>query len=278
MRSNVHSHGAETPLSRYAIPESPTSQSPVLELRPPTLHLTKITPTSQSQTQFHFASPLPPHRPAPILSLSKSAPLSALEARLRAEFGLEGGEIRIFTFALKTPLEREIAPVKARELVDVENPVDTAFGSRTLGEVGIVSPLQGLAIEHHNLGESYPLDLLPPKPQKVDRPLIGRTLGAQPSPGVPRGRPSVRATVDSDEEGGVGVLPGSYPRTPETSPSRGVGRSISADRVERRPSLNLRVSSGLGFSREDRVRGTTGLNNLGNPPKPQFRLLGLTRL
>jgi hypothetical protein len=217
--------------------------------------------------QFHFASPLPPHRPAPILSLSKSAPVSALEARLRAEFALEGGELRLFTFPLKpnSALEREISPLKASELVDVENPVDTVFGSRTLGEVGIVSPLQGLAIEHHNLGESYPLDLIShPRTTTSDRPLIGRTLGAQPATGVPRGRPTARVQLgDSDEEGGVGVLPGSYPRTPETSPSRGIGRSISADRVERRPSLNLRVSSGLGFSREDRVRGTTGLNNLG---------------
>jgi len=305
----LRSHGAQSSLPRKTIPESPISQTPQIELRPPKIHLTKITrPTIQSQQTFSFYTPYP--QPSPTLSLSKSAPVSDLDNKVRDMYDLPGVEIRYFRFDLVggRDVTRDTSPAKVRRLIDVDAPLDTSLLTRTLGEIGLVEPRLGIAFEHRHPNQKFPLDTSPTtSPTQQSPPSQGHTLGAAPNVlgFETRGRPLSKGyTSDSlgttrkkslnlgdstdDEESGAGrligpLLPGSYPRTPDASPARAgtttgaaAVRSASADRVERRAgAFNLRFSSGSGFLKDERVRGTTGLNNLGTLSLPKIKYLFL---
>ena len=164
--------------------------------------------------------------------------------------------------------------------------------TRTVGDLGIVEPFLGLAIEHRLNDAPFPTDIpipsSPPTITTTTNPSFtspgGRTLGAAPTTFTPLNRPrssSPRHTQtlnlgSSDDEdlgasrgnkgkevvvAGTGMLPGAYPRSPT-----GV-RSSSAERFGERKmgSFNARFTQP---AKEDRVKGTTGLNNLGTPPLP----------
>jgi len=180
---------------------------------------------------------------------------------------------------------------------------ETEKSSLTVAEWGIVEPYGGLAIEFRMSHETpFATDISPaPSPQSATTATTtslltqavaqGRTLGSAPS-FTPLNRPrssSPRTTHDlpiqeSDEEsaeGGVArgtttgmMLPGAYPRSPT------VVRSNSAERWNER---KIGTAGTTAFSarfaappaKEERVRGTTGLNNLGTLPDSPPTPLGL---
>jgi hypothetical protein len=169
--------------------------------------------------------------------------------------------------------------------------------TRTVGDLGIVEPFLGLAIEHRlddttPFPTDIPIPSSPPTTTTINPSFIspgGRTLGAAPTTFTPLNRPrssSPRHTQtlnlgSSDDEdlggargnkgkevvmAGTGMLPGTYPRSPT-----GV-RSSSAERFGERKmgSFNARFTQP---AKEERVKGTTGLNNLGKPSAPPCRSL-----
>lgn len=154
--------------------------------------------------------------------------------------------------------------------------------SKTVGEVGIVEPYVGLAVEWKGLGNSWPMDerkLLEQSSthENSDGPVGGRTLGGIPGSSftalnTSRGRTMDKSLFESDDDSSpLGrlngqvvfgpVLPSSFSRTSPTLLLRSSSAERSSDRFK--TPFNARFSSQP--PKDDRVRGTTGLNNLGTP-------------
>jgi hypothetical protein len=163
---------------------------------------------------------------------------------------------------------------------DREDCLDFSLKSQTVGQIGIVEPYLGIAVER-KLGSVFPMDQelsLSDQSSTQSSSLLangGRTLGANPNSftALSHRRPSTENQIfDSDDESApLGklngkpisgpVLPGAYPRTSSlNSLSQSSGERFS----ERyRTGFNTRFTESP--PKEERVRGTTGLNNLGSP-------------
>lgn len=280
------SHGVLSECGRKVIPESPLSTRGVVELRPPRIVLTQIAPPpSQSATMFNFSTPV--KRTAPIIRISKADPVADLERQIRVFLNLPSDcLIRCYKFAatkndfltIEMPTSSIIRLIPDREdTLDIPEKPSLADDSKTVGEIGIVEPYIGIAVEYKSEEDgSWPLDTEPtsssgPASSSTSEmpPAGGRTLGSTPGVLTLRSRSQDRPSFDDDEDSGLGrlnghvvsgpVLPGSYPR--HLTNSTAFNRSASAERYGERSktSFNSRFAS----QSSTRVRGTTGLNNLG---------------
>lgn len=169
-----------------------------------------------------------------------------------------------------------------RLIPDRTDTLEFDLKTQTVGEIGIVEPYLGIAVEWKQLGGTWPMDeTIQSEPPSKDEGSTdvqqggGRKLGSSPTAMLPfsslnrRRRSSAGNNVlGSDEDSPplgtlngkalMGpVLPGSYPRA--LSP---VQRSSSAERYGERNkvSFNSRIKI---LPKVERVRGTIGLNNLG---------------
>ena len=242
---------------------------------------------------FDFSAKSGPQ--ATSIVVSKADTLDRLESKIRSTLGLSlEGQIRCYKYPVKRSdfISWEIdTKFVSRMVLDRDDLIDFTLRSRTVGEVGIVEPYVAIAVEWKALGGSWPMDDESSSSSEessiqgaststdmVPMNSGGRTLGASPNSFTAlnyRGRFSnEKARGDSDDEYPLGtlngqpvsgpVLPGSYPRT---SPPNSFLRSSSTDRFGERykTSFNSRLNQQPSYTREERARGTTGLNNLGNP-------------
>ena len=280
------SHGADSEVSRNVIPASPTSNQPVIELRPPELLLTKIVPAKPLSSQVFDFSPMPVSRATSII-VSKSDTLSTLDSKIRTHLGfLPAGSIRCYKFPCKRGdnVVSEWSTRKAfQEIPDRDDVLLFDLKSKTVGEVGIVEPYVGMAVEWKGLGNSWPMDEEMPSEQSSTHELSdvrvgGRTLGGIPGSSftalnTPRGRTMEKSLFESDDDSSplgrlngkviLGpVLPGSYSRTSASLFLRSSSAERSSERFK--TPFNTRFSSQP--PKEDRIRGTAGLNNLGTFP------------
>jgi hypothetical protein len=226
--------------------------------------------------------------------VSKSDTLFTLDAKIRSHLGfLFAGSIRCYKFPCKRgdSVHSEWSTRKAfQEIPDRDDILEFDLKSKTVGEVGIVEPYIGIAVEWKGLGNSWPMDEETLSEQSSthdpsDVPVGGRTLGGIPGSSftalnTSRGRTIEKSLFESDDDdlssqlGRINgqvvfgpVLPNSYTRTSTTL----LLRSSSADRSTERfkTPFNARFSSQT--PKDDRIRGTTGLNNLGIPLLPLHR-------
>lgn len=278
------SHGADSEVARKVIPISPTSLQGVIELYPPEIVLTRIRPMTSSAFNFSAGS----SSDTVSITVSKSDTLDILDSKIRRALSLlSTGDIRCYRFPVARlgTVRSELTPAQAAALLsDPPESLDFSLKSQTVGEIGIVQPYLGLAVEWKQLGGTWPMDELNSERSSgpIDMPRAGRTLGAEPNSlsqlqlsltHQRRVSDDKSPFDDSDDDPPLGkingqavlgpVLPGSYPRD---SPPNSVLRSSSAERfVERyKPSFNSRFS--IQSPKEERVLGTTGLNNLGTLP------------
>jgi ubiquitin carboxyl-terminal hydrolase 4/11/15 len=170
----------------------------------------------------------------------------------------------------------EIPTNEAAKLIsDPDFPLDLSIKSQTVGEIGLVEPLIGIAIEHKENDASWPMDDTPRQdpgqPQSSPEFPTGRTLGASPNSFTTLNR---RPSQDEPSLGTIngkpiaGPIPGSYPTT---RPSFFRATSPSSERYK--STFNARFAPP---PKEDRVRGITGLNNLGKTPPNLLTLIGNT--
>jgi hypothetical protein len=293
------SHGVDSEVARHVIPFSSTSFQPTIELRPPQLLLTKIiSKKPQTTLLFDFSTPKPPP-PATSIVISKSDTLNTLSTKIRRHLSmLQIGQIRCYKFTVKRTdvIPSEISVLKASKM-ELQEPLEFTLLSKTVGEIGIVEPFIGIAVEWKSFTSSFPMDeeiisassssSSSSSSEFSNRPatemVSGYTLGAMPNSQFTalnsRGRQKALFDVTDDDDndpppslGRINgqivsgpLLPGSWPRT---SPPNFRSSSVDGRAGERiKTSFNSRFSSQP--PKEDRVRGTTGLNNLGmNPSSP----------
>jgi len=285
-------------------PSSP-SHGGVVELRPPHLLLSKISASKpQSVHLFSFGT-----QPAPArgINVSKSDSMAHLMHLIRStlDIPVTATDFR----AYKIPLSRrdkfnaEITVQQLLEKTTKEQVLELPLKdeeTRTVGELGIVEPFIGFAVEYRVSSDTpFPTDIPITSSSPVTTPTRptfasqGRTLGAAPSTFTSLNRPrssSPRTThektinlagssEDEDDTRPVGIsgrtsngkeastvgmmLPGAYPRSPT-----GV-RSSSAERYgDRNKGAGSFSARFTQPAKEERIKGTTGLNNLGTPPLP----------
>lgn len=280
-----YSHGAHSEVARKVIAESSISLKPVVELRPPIIVVSQIVPPpSVSVTVFNFGGGIRTNPLARSITISKADTVDNLETSLRNHLSLKTtGQIRCYKIKLTrkdAPPERFKVSEVLRFIPDKDDKLDFTFKSRTVGEIGIVEPYLGIAVEWKELGDTWPMDLKHPVIEQASKDEDsadahtsekGHTLGASPLKMLPFGRRRLSHEQNifgsDDESPQLGtlhgravlgpLLPGSYPRS--LSP---IQRSSSAERYGERNkvSFNSRVSS---VHRAERISGTTGLNNLG---------------
>jgi hypothetical protein len=281
----ICSHGVDSEVSRQVIPTSPTSIQPTVELRPPEIVLTKIIPPMTTQI-FDFSAPT--ISPAKSIVVSKADTVESFEAKIRAHLDLlSASQIRCFKFPVQRTdnIGSEMNTSKAvRMFPDQNDSLDFSVKSRTVGEIGIVEPYVGIAVEWKESGNTWPMEEASSSSEQSSvqdvafPPGGGRTLGSAPNSFTALNRPrrssNEKSLFESDDDdsplGKINgqaisgpVLPGSYPRT--VSPTNSYIRSSSAERYsDRYKTFNSRFSSQP--PKEDRIRGTTGLNNLGSVP------------
>jgi hypothetical protein len=221
--------------------------------------------------------------------VSKADSLDTLESKIRDSLSLlPTGFIRCYKFPVNRTdsILSKVTTKKATTLIpDRGNSLDFSLKSRTIGQIGIVEPYLGIVVEWKQIGSNFPMDLELSSDQSSaqDSSSIfangGRTLGGIPNSftALSHRRPSTDNHIfDSDDEtaplGKLNgkpisgpVLPGSYPRTSQLNSYL---RSSSGERFGERykTPFNTRF---IESPKEERVRGTTGLNNLGSLP---FRL------
>jgi hypothetical protein len=209
----------------------------------------------------------------------------SLETSLREHLSLKPtGLIRCYKIKLTrkdTPPERFKVNEVLRFIPNKDDTLDFTTKTKTVGEIGIVEPYLGIAVEWKELGDTWPMDIkhsvsetASKEDSSAEAEILekGHKLGASPTRMMPfnRRRLSDEKNVfgSDDESPHLGtshgrsvlrpLLPGPYPRS--LSP---VQRSSSAERYgeRNRVSFNSRVSN---TPRIERVGGTTGLNNLGS--------------
>ena len=221
--------------------------------------------------------------------VSKSDTFFTLDSKIRTHLGfLSAGSIRCYKFPCKrgdNVLSEWTTRKAFQEIPDRDDILEFDSKSKTVGEMGIVEPYVGVAVEWKGLGNSWPMDEEMPSEQSSthelsDVPVGGRTLGGIPGSAftalnTSRGRTMEKSLFDSDDDSSpLGrlngkvifgpVLPGSYSRPSSTLFLRSSSAERATDRFK--TSFNGRFSQP---PKEDRVRGTIGLNNLGtSPPKP----------
>ena len=282
-----YSHGALSEVSRKVIPESSLSLKPVVELRPPIIVVSQIVPPpSVSVTVFNFGGGVRINPPARSMTISKADTVATLETNLRNHLSLKAtGQIRCYKIKLTrkdNPPQRFKVSEVLRFIPDKDDQLDLTVKTRTVGEIGIVEPYLGIAVEWKEMGDTWPMDFKHPVIEQASKDEgsadahtseKGHTLGASPLKMLPFSRRRLsdeKNIFESDDESPRSVtlhsravlgpaLPGSYPRS--LSP---IQRSSSAERYGERNkiSFNSRVSN---VHRVERIRGTTGLSNLGRP-------------
>ena len=296
------SHGADSEVARQVIRMSSISIQPIIELRPPQLLLTKIIPKKPQTTLLFDFSPSPP---ATSIVISKSTTVNTLITKIKDHLSiLSTGQLRCYKFPIKRTdnIRSEITALKASKM-ELQDPLElNLLLSKTVGEIGIVEPFIGIAVESKSGINTFPMDEetistssstsssssseFPSRP--VTEMVSGYTLGATPNSQFTslnsRGRAKALFDLtdddDNDSTSPLGringkvvsgpVLPGSWPRT---SPPNFRSSSLDGRTGERfKTSFNSRFSSQP--PKEERVQGTTGLNNLGmNPSSPLLVLV-----
>lgn len=285
------SHGVESEVQRQVIYSAPHSTNTEIELRPPQLVLTKIVPPpTMSNKVFDFAAaPTFNNIPkATSIHVSKSDTIDTLDSMIRSALSLSSsGEIRCYKFPIKRSdnlLSQMTPPQISRLLPDRDDHLDLLNKFKSVGEIGIVESYVAIAVEWKADDGTWPMDEDTSSSgqssvQGTSSSDVsysnggGRTLGAAPNSFTalnrPRRQSNDKSVFDSEDEGSsygrqggqlIGpTLPGSYPRT--TSPTQ-LLRSSSSERYGERykTSFNSRFMSA---AKQERVRGTTGLNNLG---------------
>ena len=204
------SHGADSEVSRLVIPTSPTSNSPTIELRPPELLLIKIIPPKPLSSRSFEFSPIPVSQATSIV-VSKSDTLFLLDSKIRIHLGLSpAGSIRCYKFPCGRGdhILSEWTTRKAlEEIPDCDDVLEFDSGSKTVGEIGIVAPYVGIAVEWKGLGNSWPMEvqITPDKSyQQLSEVLVsGRTLGGIPNSSftalnTTRGRSLDKSLVEPD--------------------------------------------------------------------------------
>jgi hypothetical protein len=223
------------------------------------------------------------------IQVSKSDTIDTLDSMIRSALSLSSsGEIRCYKFPIKRSdnlLSQMTPPQITKLLPDRDDHLDFQNKFKSVGEVGIVESYVALAVEWKAEEGTWPMDEdtsssgqssvqgTSSSDLSYSNGGGGRTLGAAPNPFTALNRPrrhsNDKSVLDSEDEGSaygrqggqlIGpTLPGSYPRT--TSPTQFL-RSSSTERYGERykSSFNSRF---ISTAKEERVRGTTGLNNLG---------------
>lgn len=226
--------------------------------------------------------------PATSITVSKADTVGSLEFKLRHTLSLSLGEIRCY----KVPLKRKDSPPSKfkvhevnRLIPDRTDTLDFSDPNRMVGEIGIVEPCLGIAVEWKGFGGTWPMD----EPVSssgssskdegsvdVDISGAGHRLGSSPMAMPPFNRrrrsSSEKNVLGSDDEAAplgtlngktlLGpVMPGSYPRA--ISP---VQRPSSADRYGERNKISFNSRINVP-PKVERVPGTIGLNNLGMLPQ-----------
>jgi hypothetical protein len=214
---------------------------------------------------------------ATAIVVSKADAIDSLEVQIRKHFSIpDNYDLRCYKFPYTESVSEELSPREAIQIIpERDDPLDISIKSRTIGEIGLVEPTIGIAVEHkpHDgrwlLEDDTSSDSSVQAPSSSDGP-IGRTLGASPNSFTALNRRgSVKSIDDSEDEAPLGMIngkpiagpvaiPGTYPTS--ISPRQSIVRT-STDYGERyKSSFNSRFAQP---PKEDRVRGTTGLNNLG---------------
>jgi hypothetical protein len=236
--------------------------------------LTKIIlPASQSANSFNFSAPAKPK--ATIIEVSKADTIDHLVHLIRTTLQLPSdASLRYHKLPIKTTdsIYAEMTPSDFTQLIpgrgyrlDIPEQPSPMTDATTLGQIGILESYLGIAVETKSENESWPLDSLSALPAITTSPTSmtngGRTLGSPPGTLLLRSKSQDRPSFDDDNDDTAAKvygpsLPGAYPRHLGST-----FRSQSAERYGERSkiSFNSRFAS-----QSDRVRGTTGLNNLGS--------------
>jgi hypothetical protein len=225
------------------------------------------------------------------IRVSKSETIDTLDSLIRSALSLpSAGEIRCYKFAIRRSdnlLSQMTPPQITRLLPDRDDYLDFDNKFKSVGEIGIVEPYLAVAVEWRATGAPWPMDEDTSSSDQSSAQGasssdvgytngVGRTLGAAPNSFTalnrPRRQSNDKSIFDSEDEGSsygkqngqlIGpTLPGAYPRT--VSPTQYL-RSSSSERYGERykSTFNSRFNPA---PKEQRVRGTTGLNNLGTFP------------
>lgn len=220
-----------------------------------------------------------PSKPKAItIQVSKADTIDHLVPLIRTTLQFpEDGQLRYYKFPIKKtdPISIEMTPSNIGKFIpnredalDIPEQSSSTNDSRTLGEIGIVEDFLGIAVEQKSEDGSWPMDSLasttPPTSNTSSFPMTnggGRTLGSPPGTLVLRRRSYDRTSIDDDDDDTSAkvygpTLPGAYPR--HLGPTF---RSQSAERYGERSKTSF--NSRFATSQSERVRGTTGLNNLG---------------
>ena len=281
------SHGAKSEVARKVIPTSSTNNHPIIELRPPEIVLTKITPPKQTPTSLEFDFIVGMRLPkAKSIIVSKNDSLASFDERVRDQLGLPTtGQIRCYKFPLTrdTNILSETTVTEISSIIsDKDDYLDFSIRERTVGEAGIVEPYGGIAVEWKGINGTFPMDEdTTTSPESsihggTSSDIVypsGRTLGASPNPFMmtasSRRFSSEKSTLDDDDDSSSAsgkilsgpVIAGTYPRSPQS-----YLRSSSAERYEERykTGFNSRFSNITTQALKENIqRGTLGLNNLG---------------
>jgi hypothetical protein len=226
--------------------------------------------------------------------VSKADNITSLEDKIRNHLSLPiTTDFRAYRLS-KTDLSdmpNDLPISSARDFIDDVTPLDFSVKSRTIGEIGLVDATIGIAIDPQTNDGKWLLedDMLNEKDVVSSDVQGGRTLGAPPNSftalnrrtngsnllqinganvlerNIASGTNRRNVLEESDEEGGIGMLngkviagpplPGAYPVKTYRSETAGRG------------SFNARFAP-PPKEETQRVRGITGLNNLGITTQP----------
>jgi Ubiquitin carboxyl-terminal hydrolase len=282
------SHGAESEVTRKVIPESPTSHRGIIELSPPKLYLTRLTPSKQTSQIFDFSISPRQTPKATAIVVSKADSISSLEVKIRKHLPLPlTSDLRAYRLSNTAlgDIPGDIPITSAKDFIDDVTPLDFSLKSRTIGEIGLVEPTIGIAIDPHT-NEKWLLEdeMSTEKGVVMSDVQGGRTLGAQPNSFTALNRRSNGTNIlqinganvlekngrnvleESDEEGGIGMLNGKVIAGPPLPGSYPV-KAYRSETPVGRGSFNARFAP-LPKEETPRVRGITGLNNLGTTTQP----------